>query len=690
MLPKLHQYCVYCRHASVCIAWIFVICFTFAANHSAFAQSTQTPVVFDLSSGNDHQELHAGVQFYEDADKNLRLSDVSAPNFEGEWKTFQRNSSLSFGFTRAAYWLRFAVRNTTLPNYNNWLFEIAFPPLDSLDIFVPQADGTMRLFRTGDHVPFHKREIRFRTFVVPLALPDSVPKTVYVRVRTTSSMNLPMAIYQREAFIETGIASLLMFGIFIGVVIVLALYNLMPYFISREQIYLRYLVYMLGAVMFILTYNGIMAEYIFPQSGFLLQYATLFSVGVVFLGLILLLQEFLQTRILAPRLHQVLQYMLLYWIANILAGLFFDYLTVNVAQALSVLPCTALFVFISFRVQRVQKRKDEYFLFVNLAFYGALTSGIMTMMANLGVISNSILTRSSTQISILFDGIMFSLALTQRFQTLRQEKVQAQEETLLLQQNQNIMLQRAVDERTAELQERNTELAALNDEKTELMGIVAHDLKNPIGAMRSLADLVQSGYVELEQAPEITGKIVNTADRMLDLVTNLLDLNRLEEGKMVFTAVTFDITPLASAIVEQYRAPAEAKRITLRYSSEAASSIISADEQATVQVLDNIISNAVKYSPHGKNVFVRLKSSTEAVRVEVQDEGEGISPDDMKKLFGKFARLSARPTGGEHSTGLGLSIVKKMVEAMNGRVWCESELGKGATFIVELPRDSVE
>ena len=78
----------------------------------------------------------------------------------------------------------------------------------------------------------------------------------------------------------------------------------------------------------------------------------------------------------------------------------------------------------------------------------------------------------------------------------------------------------------------------------------------------------------------------------------------------------------------------------------------------------------------------------DAVRIEIQDEGEGISAEDMKRLFGKFARLSARPTGGEHSTGLGLSIVKKMVEAMNGKVWCESEVGKGATFIVELPQYS--
>jgi signal transduction histidine kinase len=111
-----------------------------------------------------------------------------------------------------------------------------------------------------------------------------------------------------------------------------------------------------------------------------------------------------------------------------------------------------------------------------------------------------------------------------------------------------------------------------------------------------------------------------------------------------------------------------------------------ADEQMLNQILDNIFSNALKYSPHGKSIFVRVESRETVVRVEIQDEGEGISPEDMTKLFGKFARLSARPTGGEHSTGLGLSIVKKMVEAMNGKVWCESEVGKGATFIVELPR----
>jgi signal transduction histidine kinase len=107
-----------------------------------------------------------------------------------------------------------------------------------------------------------------------------------------------------------------------------------------------------------------------------------------------------------------------------------------------------------------------------------------------------------------------------------------------------------------------------------------------------------------------------------------------------------------------------------------------------VQVLENLVSNAVKYSPPGNAIFVRLKKHTQGVRIEVQDQGPGLSAEDQKKLFGKFARLSAKPTGGEYSTGLGLSIVKKMVEAMNGKVWCEGELGQGATFIVEFPTAS--
>ena len=245
---------------------------------------------------------------------------------------------------------------------------------------------------------------------------------------------------------------------------------------------------------------------------------------------------------------------------------------------------------------------------------------------------------------------------------------------------------RAIQEQKRLLEHQAEELIALNNEKNEMLSIVAHDLKNPITAVRGLGELIKSGYARGEQLEEVAEQIMNTGDRMLDLVKNLLVENQLEEGKMPFALRILNIAVLVEASIQEYRQIAALKGITLHYTNKATDTRVIVDEQAFVQVMDNLLSNAVKYSPHGKQIFIRVVSAGDAVRIEVQDEGQGISPDDMKKLFGKFARLSARPTGGEHSTGLGLSIVKKMVEAMHGRVWCESELGKGATFILELSK----
>mgnify|MGYP000272889253 CR=1 FL=1 len=273
-------------------------------------------------------------------------------------------------------------------------------------------------------------------------------------------------------------------------------------------------------------------------------------------------------------------------------------------------------------------------------------------------------------------------------------------EAIIRQQNENLQAQAVeistinellskanttLQEGNETLQHKNDQLAALNAEKNELMGIVSHDLKNPIAAVRTFAELIDNQTFTGDEVFTATRQIVQTSDRMLELVKNLLDINRLESGGMQMNPVTFDIAPMVEAATWQYQSQAESKNITLSFSNQAEDSTTRTDEQALMQVLDNLISNAVKYSPHEKNIFIRLTSNEAAVQIEVQDEGPGISEEDMKKLFGKFARLTARPTGGEHSTGLGLSIVKKMVEMMNGRVWCESEYSKGATFIVALP-----
>lgn len=257
-----------------------------------------------------------------------------------------------------------------------------------------------------------------------------------------------------------------------------------------------------------------------------------------------------------------------------------------------------------------------------------------------------------------------------------------------------------------QLHARNAELERLNTEKNEFLGIAAHDLKNPLSSIVLLAELVQARIDDLEkpQLLEKISRIEATAMRMRDIIADVLDINALESGVLALYPMEFDIRDILHDVVEEYRERAAEKNISLHIAPpQTLDTGVYADFSKTRDVLENILSNAVKYSPFGKQITITItndqspivsaeadlpRASEDVPRlcIAIRDEGPGISDEDMKRLFGKFTRLSAQPTGGEHSTGLGLSIVKKIVEAMNGRVWCESVLGEGATFIVALPK----
>jgi signal transduction histidine kinase len=238
-----------------------------------------------------------------------------------------------------------------------------------------------------------------------------------------------------------------------------------------------------------------------------------------------------------------------------------------------------------------------------------------------------------------------------------------------------------------ELAEANERLMALGNERREFISIAAHDLKNPLYSIKMLLNFLKSREaVSQEELLDVIGDIETATVGMLHLIQNLLDAETIENGKLNVNLVEFPPADIVKHITQRYKAAAQAKNITMHLDLDS-EAIVMADTQYFMQATDNLISNAIKYSPFEKNINVRLLEDREkaTVRLEIQDEGPGISADDMTKLFGKFQRLSARPTGNENSTGLGLSIVKKLVEAMNGTIHCESEWGNGSTFIIELP-----
>ena len=230
----------------------------------------------------------------------------------------------------------------------------------------------------------------------------------------------------------------------------------------------------------------------------------------------------------------------------------------------------------------------------------------------------------------------------------------------------------------------NAQLEQENEIKIKLLSIVAHDLRNPLTSILGLARLLLSGGLAKPNASELVNMIITSSENMYRLISDLLDNTALQLGKLELNLQAMNMTELCQEMIEQYRPGAERKRQHIEASCEP-SCFIMGDWRRIVQVIDNLLSNAVKYSPFDTQMFVLLQKSGDMIRLEVRDEGPGLTEEDKQKLFGFFQRLSARPTGGESSSGVGLSSVKKIVELHGGRVWAESLYGDGTTFVVELP-----
>ena len=169
------------------------------------------------------------------------------------------------------------------------------------------------------------------------------------------------------------------------------------------------------------------------------------------------------------------------------------------------------------------------------------------------------------------------------------------------------------------------------------------------------------------------------------MIGKILDVDAIESNRVNLQLEDIDMNVLVKRIVNSFDKAAAKKEITLSFHSTPSPVIVKGDVVYMTEVIENLLSNAIKFSRRKKSVIVEMRVDDLHTLLQVRDEGPGLTEDDKQKIFQKFQRLSAQPTEGERSTGLGLSIVKKYTELMNGRVWFESELGIGTSFNLEFP-----
>jgi signal transduction histidine kinase len=238
------------------------------------------------------------------------------------------------------------------------------------------------------------------------------------------------------------------------------------------------------------------------------------------------------------------------------------------------------------------------------------------------------------------------------------------------------------------LAKQNEALGELNREKDSLINIVAHDLKSPISKTKGLLRMLSTLTSFTEQQQKVAGMMEKTLDDGERLIRDLLDISYAEGSNSHFKPVSFELVQMVRSLVEVQAEAAKRKEIEIEFASDVQELEVYSDDSFLSRILDNLMSNAVKYSPKGSKVWVEMGKEGQNGWFSVKDKGPGFTAEDKERMFRKFQKLSARPTAGESSNGLGLAIIQVLSQQIGGKVSLETEPGKGSKFKVSFPLSS--
>lgn len=669
-------WCVFYRDIFVLFTVLTVVTNLWNFTPKAIAQ----PALL-LSSEDEQYNLASNIAIYEDKTARLTVADLTKPDFTGFSPLGK--ISLSVGYTHSAYWLTFRV---VAPPHRpcDWLLEVGYPNLHRLELYIVRKGKNAVVKRGGAFEPFEQREWISPNYI--FALDDSARNghtssfadtlTCYLRVQTESAMIVPLKVYTPRAFERLTVVEYLLYDFMYGVMVSMAVYNLFLAISVRERFYLYYVCYVLFFLSADIAIKGLGA--VFLQSPQIHWIRILpFFMPISSLCAVLFARSFLRPIEYSPTTDKVLRGAVVFHL--LVLGLTFVAPYSVMAQAIAIMigVVSTMLIIVGIISLRSGYRPARFFVAGWSVF---LTATILRSASTVGIMPFTWWADHIPLAGAALETLLLSFALADRINLLKRQQAE--------------VLERAVETRTTELKDANAALEEANRFKTQMLSIAAHDLKNPLAQIIGYADLAE---MELAEVTRTNGKLSNTdnisfmlsnlhrsAAGMLNLVKNILDSASMELGKIRIVSESFSLTSLLMNICSSYLHETSQKEQTIL--TEIDNSLqMNGDEARLRQVFDNLLSNAIKYSPLGKQIWIRARISGNIVRVEVQDEGPGLTEEDKTKLFGFFQRLSAQPTGGESSNGVGLAIVKKIVELHEGRIWVESEPGRGATFVVELP-----
>ncbi|MBN8752810.1 MULTISPECIES: hybrid sensor histidine kinase/response regulator [Variovorax] len=673
--------------ALFCSALMLVVC------GAASAKGNPAPLTQSPGLAVDGHRMLQGDYLIEDG-VPLSLPDVTAlPG--SAWKR-RPWSSASYGFATAPHWFRSDPFTASPDGSGTLLIEVGYPLLDHLDLYVRvNAAASWTRWSLGDKQAFEQRPHDTPSFVVPVSVQPGDRVEILARVQTEGAMRFPLSVWQPRQFENAERRSLLVNGIYVGLMGGIFFYHLIIFLILRERIYLYYIGWILVTSGFILSYNGIAFQYLWPQATtwndwcrivFLFLATGLFTSFTI---------QFVSNAATAPRRWHAAPVLLAIALAVGASWLPFPQ-AVRVAllvQFVGTLVCFGLAI----GPARAGHTYARVFL---VTFSGVLIGAALHTLDMLGVTAyfeTSINFEVAPQVGSAFSVLLFSLALAHR---LLEERRQRSIATALAQTNATLADSMRVQQERSEfllkIKDRlRTDAERRDQDKSRFLADAIHDLRQPLqvigNALNPIGGAIRAGHTV--NALNLAQMATRAAGNMRSQLAAILDLSRLESGFVKAELSDFDLVTLVRDTVEQTRAIAQESGTCVEFDPPLGKPVfVRSDRHFLQRILLNLVSNGIKYrsADGGRRSHVRLLLTThgQLTHLAIQDNGLGIPEEVLQSnvIFKPFFQLNNRHAEAEKGVGLGLSIVSALLDLLdNHQLSIQSEVGVGSTFTLEIP-----
>lgn len=614
-------------------------------------------------------------------------------------------------------WANFEIEN--LSGFDQeYILQVAKTGLVSFYI----GDSNMVIEQSGGILPLSQRSVPTAFSCLKLILKNNERKNCWLQIRPVYSIYKPgdfsLQISAQHIFEERDRKRLFWQGMFLGIILVMALYNLFVLFAVKDISYLYYVISFVSLGFYFAFYYGFGIEYIWPKAPLWDTYCYTMFVPLTGLARILFTRTYLHTPALLPGINRVLNVLGVLMLMILIVGIVTYLLKFDILSSLvSVIGIMGSVILIMMLVAgilvyyREHYEPAKYFIVANIIL---VIGAIGFILREMGIAGDNFFTRYIVQYGAMIQLVVFSLGLASRLnrtrlqltqETLAKERLalEKEREKKELIEMQSRQLQEQVREKTIDLQQKNdilhqtigqvkdseNKLSQLNQVKDKLFSIVSHDLRNPLATMQSFLKLITEHHDKLdeEEKKKLFSEAQQSLDNLNELLYNLLQWSKSQMNLLQYKPEKISMKTVVDNTTRLLKLNAHIKSININTETDP-DLYAYADKEMVEFILRNLLSNAIKFSHRNGTVWLKVSADKGYIRIKVEDNGIGMNISRIRKLEEMNGTFTRRGTEKEKGTGLGLLISKEFIQKNNGTLEIESQVGKGSLFTVRVPSAS--